>query len=168
MTVIKVCVSLPPVSFIVYRIRGRTDTPAGMGTKERQLERHSLSFIIALLCGLHTMFFSFFSTFTSYQPFSSPPPLSLLLSLQSFYTQFHSLLFIFPPFLSVLSLHRPLRLAGCALPRCLDHVEHGRPLNIHHSGTNKTARHPGQRPPLQFANAKAGTHTHSLWPRTGR
>lgn len=54
-TVMKVCVSPPPLTLIVYKIRGRAGTLVGVGTKERQLERRSVSFIIALLCGLHAV-----------------------------------------------------------------------------------------------------------------
>lgn len=75
MIVMKVSGSLPPLSFIVYKSRGRTDTPVGVGTKERQLERHLSSSIITLLCSLHTtFFFSLFSVLATFffLAFSSP------------------------------------------------------------------------------------------------
>lgn len=83
MIVMKVCGCLPPLSFIVYKSRGRTDTPVGVGTKEGQLERHLSSSIITLLCGLHTTFFStFFCLSNIFLPSLFLSPLSLLLSSQ--------------------------------------------------------------------------------------
>lgn len=150
MTVMKVRTSLPSLSSIVYRIMGRTDTPVGVGTEDRQLERCSLSFIIALLCGVHHLF-SFLCILPTlfFQAFYSPP-ISLFLSvlLTSVYLHFSLSLKQLPSHLSppppLCSLQPPTLFPTFPPPgwQCLDRVEHGRTLNIHHSRTSRKHKSP--------------------------
>lgn len=175
MTVMKVCVSLPPLSFFVSKIRGRTDTPVGAGTKERQLERGSMSFITVLLCGLHTIFFSIF---TWYLLSLSSPLSSLFLSLQltSVYLHFSLSLKQFPSHLSpLLLLTNPPSVLSSLPPSppgwlCLDHVEHSRLFNIHHSGTScKQNRPPSwMASTITVCSAKASSYTHTGQRRGGK
>lgn len=165
MIVMKVSGSLPPLSFIVYKSRGRTDTPVGVGTKERQLERHLSSSIITLLCSLHTtfFFFTFFCLSNIFLPSLFLSPLSLLLSLQDSLLTFLSVFeaisfpFVLPP--PPPSSPPSLRLADSVLPWCLDHVGHGRLLNIHHFRmSHKTNRPPSwTESTITVCNAKAHT-----------
>lgn len=165
MIVMKVSGSLPPLSFIVYKSRGRTDTPVGVGTKERQLERHLSSSIITLLCSLHTtFFFSLFSVLATFffLAFSSPlylffyPCRTVYLHFSLSLKQFPSHLFSPPP---PPSPPPSLRLADSVLPWCLDHVGHGRLLNIHHFRmSHKTNRPPSwTESTITVCNAKAHT-----------
>lgn len=184
MTLMKVCVSLPPLSFIVYRIRGRTDTPVGVGTKEVQLECRSLSFIITLPCGLHTIFSLpqslhlnnlflprlFLSSFTSISILAAF--LTLLTFLFVFETiSFSFVLFVPHPF-SLFSLsssashplpHLPSSWLAvfCRGVWILSDTADRSTSITPGSLTNKTSRHPGRRPPLEFATPKPA-HTLAL------
>lgn len=173
MIVMKVSGTLPPLSFIVYKSRGRTDTPVGVGTKERQLERHLSSSIITLLCSLHTtfFFFTFFCLSNIFLPSLFLSPLSLLLSLQdsllTFLSVFEAISFPFvlpplPPLPHLPSAWPTLFYRGVWIMSdtgdCSTSITSG-------CLTKQTVRHPGQSPPLQFAMPKL---THSHWLRKGR
>lgn len=173
MIVMKVCGSLPPLSFIVYKSRGRTDTPVGVGTKERQLERHLSSSIITLLCSLHTtFFFSLFSVLATFffLAFSSPlylffyPCRTVYLHFSLSLKQFPSHLFSppLPPLPHLPSAWPTLFYRGVWIMSdtgdCSTSITSG-------CLTKQTVRHPGQSPPLQFAMPKL---THSHWLRKGR
>lgn len=156
----KVCVSVPPHTCIVYRIRGRTDTMVGVGAVYCHLSLPS------------TPSFSFFPYILPTLIFPSSPSLSLILPPSLSVSEAISFSFVLLPPLSPYSPpHLPSVWPAAFFPPRLDHVGHGRPLNIHHSGTSRKTK---KSPPCWTASiitardAKAGSHAHSGRGRRGK